>query len=348
MSLVTTASNESKFSFKPLPQLTFLPRPILLRVLKTAYTVRTRADTIQDADQLFELSSMMRNADINTDDNAVGDGPTHLTAITVEQANLLSGPNFGCNNPKTNYHNLSCGHAILTSTDWPSADCPKSACASNCERKSSATLPATDIASAVSAAEGAHSRPTPTVVPFICPVCIERSVRRNYIKIWHEYRGANYVPAGPPDVNVKTWTYCAVRALEQVGMRVAQGTTGVYLFGSEHECNHINFVPSVVEVSRGPWSFEGRNTKRARRRSRSPDRFGDEGRDLSPVRYIQLGADRDQSKGSQTRYRDHSVAREGENFVMNELAGRLEDAKVGLVEDKDVDGLLVGIGAIST
>jgi hypothetical protein len=320
-------------------QPTFLPRPILLRVLNHSYKNR-RADVLQNQDHLFTLSSALRNFNMNADGNIVGYGPTHPTAITSAQANLISGPNFGCSNPGTNYHELNCGHAVLTSTDWPSDHCPKSACASNCKRKSCPTSSAADIT------KGEHPRTeASTFAPFICPNCIEVALRRNYVKVWKQYYYAGYAPAHETEVNIGTWTYCAVRALEQVGLRVAQGTSGVYIFGYEHEYKAINFVPSLVEVTRGRWSFEGRTAKRVRRRSRSPERFVDEGRGSPPTH--RDDANRDQVKGTMKRYHDRSASR-AEEFEIDELVGRLEDARVGLSNDEDVDVLLAGIGAMET
>jgi hypothetical protein len=131
-------------------------------------------------------------------------------------------------------------------------------------------------------------------------------------------------------------------------MRAAQGTNGLYLFGYEREYNDIEFVPSVIEVLRSRWSFEGRKSKGARRRSRSPERFEEEGRVLSPDHYGQLGENRDHLRESDNRYHDRKASREEESCILiDELAARLEDAKVGLVEDDDVEGLLMGMRAIS-
>ncbi|KAF2683615.1 hypothetical protein K458DRAFT_39890 [Lentithecium fluviatile CBS 122367] len=245
--------------------------------------------------------------------------------------------NSACSNPHTNYHKLACNHMVLTSTTWPSADEPKSACASNCKRISS-------ISSSTAGEEDAvnHLRPdSTTFVPFICPMCIEIALRRNYIKIWKEYRSAGFRPSHEVDVNVATWTHRSVHALVDAGLRVTQGTSGVFLFTCEDEYEHISFVPSVIEDTKGRWTFRGRKTRKTRRRSRSPDKSGDEVDGHPPFRGNFLRTERERKS-----YRDRSPLK-NEALVFDELAERLNDAKVGLLVDGEVDALIEGLEDIT-
>jgi hypothetical protein len=321
--------------------LQFVPRPILLRFHSFGSNLATGADTKQQNNDQYlnlqslsiQIASMASNGQVvkkaSKRQTSTDKLPTHLTAITTEQANLLSGPDFGCANPMTNYHNLDCGHAILTSIDWPSDACPKSACASNCAPKGSSASSATEHAAY--ATHNQHRRAPATPAPFICPTCVEIALNRAYIKVWTQYRYEGFLPAGEPAVNVGIWTYCAIRALQNAGLRRAQGTTGIFLFSYEHEYTKFSFVPSIVKGACAKWSFEGRKTNRGRRRSRSPEQFGDEGRALSPV-----------TANQRHRHRGRGSSRDDDD-ALDELADRLEDVRVGLTEDRDIDGLLAGI-----
>ena len=80
-------------------------------------------------------------------------------------------------------------------------------------------------------------------------------------------------------------------------------------------------------------------------RSGSPEPIRDDDRDNWPTR--SGDTDRDQVKGSKKRYHDRGPSR-AEDLAMDEISGRLEDAKVGLLVDPEVDGLLAGVDAIET
>lgn len=122
-------------------------------------------------------------------------------------------------------------------------------------------------------------------------------------------------------------------------MRMAQGTTGVFLLDYTKDYEHIDFTLSLAAEARERWSFRGR-TRRERSRSRSPERF-DEGEEC------EMGKARKSALWRQ-RYRERSPLRPTWDPIVDELAERLGDARVGLRKDGDVQGLLEGLGGLLT
>ncbi|KAJ4288431.1 hypothetical protein N0V90_011666 [Kalmusia sp. IMI 367209] len=149
-------------------------------------------------------------------------------------------------------------------------------------------------------------------------------------RLGREYLRAGYAPDPDPAVNAEKWVICSIRELSKSGLRVTQGISGSFLLSRENDYVQINFIPSVVSNAYGRWNFRGR--QRERSRSRSPER--------------QAWTNRAGSRGGKGEYRDRSPFGMARNTELNELAERLGDAKVGLREDKDVDGLLEWVAKI--
>lgn len=255
--------------------------------------------------------------------------------ISVEKANILqSQRGRACESQNTNYHDLKCGHLATPSTKFPTTNSPKAPCASNCCR----TQPMT------------HG----TLTPFVCPMCLETLLRRNYIKTYKEFTAAGFCPDPDPTENVKKWLCSSIRLVSKFGPRIVQGTSGLFLLGDEDNFMHIKFMPSVVSDIYGHWSFEGRRRKRDR--SRSPGRYGRMSRttntraqkdqSVSRGRVLERDQSRSQKMASPGFYRDRLPLRTTTTIDLDSLAERLSDTRIGLLEDGEVDNLLQRVAKI--
>ncbi|KAF9734846.1 hypothetical protein PMIN03_002460 [Paraphaeosphaeria minitans] len=289
----------------------FPPRPILLRFLEESRSLEPVSNRI-DPSKIIMGS----------------------TTISVDKANILqSQRGRACENQITNYHDLSCGHLVTTSTSFVTPLAPKAPCASNCCR----TQPTT------------HS----TLTPFLCPVCLETLIRRNYVKTYKEFIAAGRYPDPDPANNVKTWLCCSVRVVSRFGLRITQGTSGLFLLGDEEKFLHIKFLPSVVSATYGRWSFQLR--QRQRSRSRSPQRasrtdrsstMAHEDRAITRGRMLERGRTRNEQRTSSRHYRDRSPLRTMTRPDLDDLAERLGDARIGLLADGEVDDMLQRVSKI--
>jgi hypothetical protein len=257
-------------------------------------------------------------------------GATSHGTISVDKANILqSQRGRACETLTTHYHDLNCGHLVATSTGFPTPYDLKAPCASNCKR----SQPTTHI----------------TLTPFVCPLCLETLLRRNYINTYKDFTAAGYIPDPDPARNVKKWLCCSIRLVSKYGLRIVQGTSGVFLLGDEEKFLHINFMPSVVGDIYGRWSFESR--QRPRSRSRSPQRGTRINRVSSRVRNdraISRGRvlERGGSSSEVRTYRDHSPLHTMKSLELDGLIERLGDARIGLLDDEEVDDLLNRVSKI--
>lgn len=299
--MLTSTSDTDRTESEPSARRSlFLPRPIILRALEQ---LRNPNQTSRPMDPMNFIMFSLKESQ-----KAVG-----VATISFEQANLLrSQRDKACETSATHYHDLKCGHTVTTSTGWPSATEPKSSCASNCKRVQFSK----------------HTKQG-TLIPFICPVCLETLIRRNFIKIWKEYRSAGYAPDPDPDVNVMVWVYSSVQQLAMFGLRVTQATSGIFLLGNEMTQPHIGFLPAIVNDTYGEWSFRSR--QRMRSRSRSPGRSSGKNRE---------------SEIMKREYRDRTPLRIVKCAEVEELSERLSDAKVGLHEDDEINDLLNGVAGL--
>lgn len=300
--MVPTPHRIESHDFQP----RFLPRPIILQLVsQSRKNYPGNAEAKQDPDQLFGISSSFTKAMAVT-----GSQPTF---ISPEKANLLQSLNINaCDDPRTHYHHLKCGHNVTTSTTFPSNNEQKSQCASNCK--------------------GSNGLQGSTIRAFICPACIETLLRRNYTKIWKEYRANGFHPPSDPATNIGIWVCVSVRYLARFGMRIMQGTTGLFLLGNENEYKTVEFVPDVVKRMYGMWDFRERE-RRLRSRSRSPVRYG---------------RNMEEDTRAMRKYRDRSPLRKRDNLVVQDLVEHFGNARIGMVRDAEVDGLLQGMEAMET
>jgi hypothetical protein len=206
----------------------FPPRLILLRMLEESRDPAPAASRIDPSKIIMSTTS-------------------HNT-ISVDKANILqSQRGCGCDTVTTHHHDLSCGHLVATSTGFPDPYNLEALCTSNRKR----SQPTTHI----------------TLTPFVCPLCLEKVHLRNYIKTYKEFTAAGYVSDPDPARNVKKGLCCSIRLPSKFGLRIFQGTSGLFLDGDEEKFLPINFMPSVVSEMYGRWSFESRQRPRSRVRS---------------------------------------------------------------------------------
>lgn len=352
-----------------LPRLSFMPRPIVVRLLEHSRQPQTEAELLQDTDQLLDLTAMFRKTMSST--NSETSGLELLNAITPQQGNILQTQKASaCGCTLTNYHILNCGHTVFTSTAWPSTFEEKSACASNCK------TPTDRLDN-----ERQEAQP-PAIMPFICPMCIELSIRRAYIKTWKEFRHFGFNPASDPDVNATIWTYASVYALRKRGLRVTQGTSGIFRLNLVFEKLSLDFVPSVVSAMHRQWSYGEQNERSGRGRSRSPareDRKVEEKKDrqdrseekkvggrrvnikfreervAGPQQDLAMDGEKDVSMHDKPeykelekiKYRERNPLRVEHNQVLEEFVERLAELRVGMAKDLAVDVLADRIEAIS-
>jgi len=307
-------------------QLPFVPRPVALSHSEntrrhqsanknTFDTTRLMKALQEDPVGLLGSQSAANNHATITDpvmDNHIAIKHPSSSTLTPEQGNILQAifrHGRACDAHEANYHTLVCGHTVLTSASWPCAGSPKSRCASNCTPS-------------LASRSG-------TLVPFTCSMCLETNIRRNYISVWKEYRSAGRYPDPDAHMNVSLWVYASVSWLKSLGLRVTQGTSGIFLLHHFFSNPHIDFVPSLVMKEFASWDF----------RSRSHFR----GRSLSPVREKMIDSSRNRNRSNirGDSYRNgRSAPCENSSIAINELAEHFTDTSVGLRKDNEVDNLL--------
>ncbi|KAF2442729.1 hypothetical protein P171DRAFT_445323 [Karstenula rhodostoma CBS 690.94] len=292
----------------------FPPRPILLRFL--------------------EESRRLEQASNRVDPSKIIMGTASPTTISIDEANIMQlQRGRACETLTTNYHDLSCGHLVTTSTGFPTPYDLKAPCASNCCRSQPTT----------------HG----TLTPFVCPVCLETLIRRNYVKTYKEFTAAGYYPDPDPAENVKKWLCCSIRLVSNFGPRIVQGMSGLFLLGDEEKFLHVNFMPSVVSDMYNRWSFESRQHQRSRSRSHQRDIRMDRvssrvHKDRAVSRRTRLKRDRSSSERRTLSrlHQDRSPLRATMRVDLDGLAERLGDTRIGLLEDGEVDDLLQRVSKI--
>ncbi|KAF2874017.1 hypothetical protein BDV95DRAFT_471118, partial [Massariosphaeria phaeospora] len=124
-----------------------------------------------------------------------------------------------CDNMFTHYHDLICGHTITTSITSPDiVHLLKAPCSSACVRYRYLKSTGLDMSCFSNISH----------VAFVCPACVEAYIRENYYAVDWQYRETGFVPSKYNETNIRVWTHRAVLRLVDSGLRMAQGTTGVF------------------------------------------------------------------------------------------------------------------------
>ncbi|KAF1833074.1 hypothetical protein BDW02DRAFT_624368 [Decorospora gaudefroyi] len=250
--------------------------------------------------------------------------------------NLVGYPESSCNEYYSNKHTLDCEHTIISPPNLDNSACeqlfncppdsplfctpasPKLPCSPNCTRNIYVAKPQLPL-SWLKPDENLHT------YPFICPVCIEDQIRAQYPKFLAQHKEKYGRPSENTDSNVQLWTYAAVLDAVDRGGRLCEATTGVF------RLKYVNGFKCIVENMMAG--------KQATWKMRDGEVDAEE--DAAAPKW-----DLDVEDAST----DALVARnegEGGDVEMDDLAGWLKDAKVGLDEGPDgMDGLMEGISKL--
>jgi hypothetical protein len=227
-----------------------------------------------------------------------------------------------CDDDKTHLHSLQCGHSVITSPitgvcTTPSS--PKLPCSPNCRRSIYEAKPQLPL----SWLKNTHLH------PLICPACVKDQVRAQYDELLAEHRWNGGRLTDSMETNVQLWTYGAVLEACDKGGRICEATTGMF---------RLKYVDG----------FRALSERKVTADKKWEMRDGVANVEDEEEKERELGLKEDASKIALVAAKESVVGKERDvDMEMDDLADRLFDAKVGVVEnDAAVDDLMVGFSRL--
>jgi hypothetical protein len=250
-----------------------------------------------------------------------------------------------CENSTTHIHSLDCGHNVITSPIaglYTSASSPKQSCSPNCYHTIHAAKPQLPL-HWLKTSQTLHEQ------SFICPACVENQIREQYPKSLEQHRKERGRLTDSEETNVQLWTYAAVLEAVERGGRMCEATVGLfrlkYVDGFKALADRKMAVSILNEIAEGKRLTGGQGEdKKWEMRGGKDDGEEMEGKEKEER---ELALEEDASKIASVAAKKGVVEEEDVDMEMDDLADRLFDAKVGVVEgDQAVDDLMVGLSRL--
>jgi hypothetical protein len=250
---------------------------------------------------------------------------------------------YQCDDPFTHMHSLDCGHNVITSPLtglFTSATSPKELCSSNCYVAIYDTKPQLPLAW-LKISEDMHEH------LFVCPACVEDQIRAQYPKFLEQHRKNGGKLTDSEETNMQLWTYAAVLEAVERGGRMCEATLGLFRFKYVDAFRALadrKMAVSLLDgIAMGQEQIVGQCKEKKWEMHDGDDVV------MGEEKERELGLEKDASKNALLAVveKGDTVLQEDVDMEMDDLAERLCDAKVGVVEnDLAVNDLMAGLSRL--